>query len=1022
VKQLTVLATVLLLAAGFAAGKGNPTEHEMLVKVQATRTDIPALQRAGLYIYEVGADYVRGAILPSNAPTLTTQGFRFEVLIPDMVKYAEDAVKPQAGAGGFGIYHTYQQIMDSFAIVATNNPGICHLDTIGQSPTGKYLIALKITQNPNQENHRPRMLWDGTTHGNENIGTEACWYYMQVLVGRYGTDPLITQLVNTREIWLIPCVNPEGLISRSRGNSNGIDLNRDYGYAWNAESGAPVPWSQPEIRAFRDFMQKHPFVITNTYHSGTESVMWPWSYSQIATKDSVCHKELCDRYSTFTGYASYQISRGLYECQGTSSDFTHGAEGALGVAAEIGGGQPPPQGDIDTIAHANWSGSKDHLIRGAWGIRGAITDSITGAPVRKAIVAPNPPDWMTFADSCGWYFKYARPGNYSLKVMADGYVTKTISGITVPTDTYVTVNVPLQPDTTGPITGYKVVTWVCKSPSGAGSTMGFWTLGRRDTRILTLTTRGTATIEMSRAILNGAGTDFTVYSTTSKPCTVLVSEDEWNGPWHFCAYGSGNISCDLANAGVSLAHYVRLNDAGSSYDLDAIEATVVNAPALAYNGLTIIDSTGNSNGRLDPGEAAQFILSLRNAGRQPAANVSGRLHCASPWITVDDSLGAFGTIAPDSVRNNNADRFAVTASAGTPRGTIVQFTTYLQGTGYSDSVKFDVGVGQITSVDPIPDGPRTPPRYYAYDDVDAGYPPHPTYQWVEIKNIGTRLTLSDDQTAQVTLPSGFGPWKYYGSRYTQVSICSNGWVAAGSTTSTSYQNAALPTGSPAAPIVCLCWDDLNPPTGQGVWYYHDAANHRFVVEYDSISHYSPSGTYEKFELIILDTTLAAPTGDNVLLAQYLNAVDYSSVTVGLQDPTQAIAIQDLYNGAYHQAAAPIAAGRAIKYCAVEPSWLLEERTIPVWNGMALAAFPNPMHATGSIQFMLRQPGKASLKIYDASGRLVRSLLDDAALQPGAHTVTWNRRDDDNREVNSGIYFIKLVTEDGSFASKAILLK
>jgi hypothetical protein len=1024
VKKLMIPILLLLVAAVPVLAESKLAEHEMLINVRATRADVKVLQSAGLYVYAVGEDFVRGAIVPSRVQDLTSRGYTYEVLIPDMVRYAEDAVKPQAGAGGFGVYHTYQQIMDTFHLIATNNPTICHLDTIARSPSGKFLLALKVTQNAQQEVHRPRFLIDGTTHGNENIGTEAIWYMVQQLVGRYGVDPLITQLVNTREVWFIPCINPEGLINRTRGNTVCADLNRDYGYAWNGESGAPVPWYTPEIRGQRVFLQQHPYVISMTFHSGTESVMWPWSYSRTATRDSTLHKLLCDRYGTITGYPSFQISRGLYECQGTSTDFMHGSEGALGLAAEISGGQPPPQGDIDSIAHANWSGCRDFIVRGVHGLRGQITDSLTGLPVKRAFVVPSSAEWMTFGDTCGWYFRYLEGGTYSLKVVADGYVTKTVTGIVVPSDSYVVVNVPLRPDSTAPLSGYKVTTWICTNPSTAGSTMGFWTLGPRDSRALTLTTRGLIVVEMSRLILNGSGTDFTVYSTTNKACSVFVAAtpDSWNGPWQLCAVGSGNIACDLANAGVGATRFVKVKDAGSSYDLDAIEGVVSNAPSLAMSNLRVADSTGNNNGRLDPGEQAPLVVTLRNNGRQPALSVTGRLHGWSSYITVNDSQGTFGTIGPDSSRSNDADRFNVTASPGTPRGTPADFTLYLAGTGYSDSIRFTIVVGQITAVDPIPDGPRTPPRYYAYDDVDSAYGPHPTYQWVEISGVGTRLNLSDDQTVTVSVPSQFGPLRYYGTSYSQLSICSNGIVFFGSTTSAPWTNNGLPDAGAAAPMVCLCWDDLNPASsGHGIWYYHDAANHRYVIEYDSISHYSPSGTYEKFELIIMDTSVVTPTGDNVLLAQYWNAIDYVSVTVGIQDPSATIAIQDLFNSTYHEAAAPIAAGRAIKYCTMNPT-AVSERPGSGAQPAFVTLNPNPLRASGRVSFGLPIAGRVSLKVYDASGRLVRALLDNTPRAAGAHSLLWDRRDAQGRVVNAGVYLIRLETERETVASKSVLLR
>lgn len=464
--------------------------------------------------------------------------------------------------------------MDTFNLIANTYPNICHLDTVGQSPTGKYLLALKISQNAQTEMHRPRMLWDGTTHGNENIGTEVCWYLMQQIVNNYGLDPIITNIVNTREIWIIPCINPEGLINRTRGTTVCQDLNRDYGYAWRTGSGSGMstPWSQPETRGFRNFLQQHPFVLHMTYHSGSTSVMWPWSYSTMATLDSISHSELCNRYHNITGLSAYQISRGLYVCYGTATDYSYGEEGALGLAAEISLGQPPAASQIDTICHINWTASLDLITRCAYGIRGLITDSITGLPVQKAIIVADPPNWMTYTDTCGWYFKYIQPGIHNLKIIADGYRAKIISGITVPIDSYVVVDAVLQPDTVLQVTGYKIVTWICQSTTLAGGTMASWTLGPRDSRVLKLSSRSSVAIELSKPILDSTDNDFTVYSTTTKPCSVFVSDDAWTGPWHFCTYGTGNVGCNITNAGVSSARYVKVADAGQNYELDAIES------------------------------------------------------------------------------------------------------------------------------------------------------------------------------------------------------------------------------------------------------------------------------------------------------------------------------------------------------------------------------------------------------------------------------------------------------------------
>jgi hypothetical protein len=109
--------------------------------------------------------------------------------------------------------------------------------------------------------------------------------------------------------------------------------------------------------------------------------------------------------------------------------------------------------------------------------------------------------------------------------------------------------------------------------------MAFWALGRRDNRSHKLATRGSVVIEMSHPIHNDSGPDFTVYSTSTKPCSVFVSASSWTSSFHFCAYGTGNVTCDLANAGIDTTRYIKVSDANQNYELDAIETGASSAIA-----------------------------------------------------------------------------------------------------------------------------------------------------------------------------------------------------------------------------------------------------------------------------------------------------------------------------------------------------------------------------------------------------------------------------------------------------------
>lgn len=83
--------------------------------------------------------------------------------------------------------------------------------------------------------------------------------------------------------------------------------------------------------------------------------------------------------------------------------------------------------------------------------------------------------------------------------------------------------------------------------------------------------------------------------------------------------------------------------------------------------------------------------------------------------------------------------------------------------------------------------------------------------------------------------------------------------------------------------------------------------------------------------------------------------------------------------------------------------------------------PNPTKGSMTIRYEIPVESKISLKIYDGSGRLVRTLIDEL-VKPGSYSVCWNRKDNDGKEVPFGIYFYRLYANDKCLLKKAVLLK
>jgi len=96
-------------------------------------------------------------------------------------------------------------------------------------------------------------------------------------------------------------------------------------------------------------------------------------------------------------------------------------------------------------------------------------------------------------------------------------------------------------------------------------------------------------------------------------------------------------------------------------------------------------------------------------------------------------------------------------------------------------------------------------------------------------------------------------------------------------------------------------------------------------------------------------------------------------------------------------------------------------TLPALTAAIEQNVPNPFNPTTSIRYTLSAPGRVTLMVFDAGGRLVRTLVD-GNVDAGAHDALWDGRDNAGRSVGSGVYFYRI--ESGSFVAsrKMVLLK
>ncbi|MEI7727706.1 MAG: M14 family zinc carboxypeptidase, partial [Bacteroidota bacterium] len=499
-------------------------------------------------------------------------------------------------------YYTYEQIIAIADSLATNFPSICKKISWGTSVGGRQLAVLKISDNVDTDESEPEIMFDGGIHGDEIGGSQNIIMFARDLCLGYGPDPTITNLINNREIWLYLMVNPDGRVAMSRYNNNGVDCNRDNGYMWDGEGNSWGAFSQVETKALRNGILDNQFVVYTNYHSGTEILSYPWSYRADAPRDYEHINQLASVYANSSGYSSLQYGQGyniMYAINGSTKDFQYGSLGNIGWSIEISVDKQPPSSQINYYYNANKPAMLAIINQCAWGVSGIITDSVTGEPVRATVSVNNL--YAVYTDPLvGDYHKYVVPGTYTIKVSANGYKSKTITNVAVPTQGTTTVNVQLDPAPNH--FAYKVMS--CRIPGNNFGDEGYTpgAIGIPDSIPYSLGKNGWIVLDMGDTIFNGPGMDFKVIQagTTAKAYTVSGGNN-MDGPFTTIGVGNGTTSFDLNTVPLTKVRYLQIKDngAGSAYgvgagfNLDAVE--MVTPPLIVnFTASTLSPCSGTS--------------------------------------------------------------------------------------------------------------------------------------------------------------------------------------------------------------------------------------------------------------------------------------------------------------------------------------------------------------------------------------------------------------------------------------------
>jgi len=577
-------------------------------------------------------------VTPDELAMITSAGFRCEILKNDLREFAKNFWSQRDQ------YHSYDEIIDVIDSLSTLYPSICKKYSYGLSVEGRQLCALKISDNVNTDEPEPEIMFDGGIHGDEVGGPENLVRFAEFLCDSYNSDPEITNLINTREIWLYIMVNPDGRVNMVRQNSQGVDLNRDWGYMWNGTGSSPDYYSQPETRALRNCSFSNQFVIHTTYHSGVVFLAYPWSYRPDSCPDKPHIHHLAGVYVSSSGYSYLPYEQGytgMYAISGSSKDANYGVMGSVAWTMELSTNKQPPASQIQYYYVINEPAMIAMIEHAGYGIGGTVSDAETGFPVAATIFIDD--FYPCYNDPViGDYHKYLLPGNYTVKAVANGYQTMTQT-VTVTENQQTTLDFSLAPE----YSHFAYRTPACRIP-----TANFYdeartcaALGEPDYQNYSLGRSGWIILDMQSDIPDGPGNEITVHEGDSDPegyaCYVATSLD---GPWHLAGNGTGTASFDLAASGLTTARYIRIIDDGdgpvsgdnAGFDLDAVEVPLQPQVIYLLVDCHIDDIQGNQNHRIDPGEVFNLVVTIRNAGNMMMENGQAYLNIDPQHISVSN--------------------------------------------------------------------------------------------------------------------------------------------------------------------------------------------------------------------------------------------------------------------------------------------------------------------------------------------------------------------------------------------------
>lgn len=260
------------------------------------------------------------------------------------------------------LYRSYDESTEIFNKFQEKYPNNFKIESIGQTWEKREINLITISNDIKGADKKPALFYTGTIHAREWVGHELAIEFATYILENLDTDPTLQKYLENTTIYMVPCANPDGYeYSRNHfsfwrknrrvnaDGSYGVDLNRNFpiGYVKSTLTtsnvyGGPEPFSEPETRALRDFVEAHENIsIALDYHSQGNVFFPAHDFRHEDTIDTTDMNTLCanmaEEIRKISGreYGIHQGKPPTKLISGSGREFYH-SKGIISTVVEVG--------------------------------------------------------------------------------------------------------------------------------------------------------------------------------------------------------------------------------------------------------------------------------------------------------------------------------------------------------------------------------------------------------------------------------------------------------------------------------------------------------------------------------------------------------------------------------------------------------------------------------------------------------------------------------------------------------------